>query len=250
MLMEGPSTAPAIETHGLSKRFGPIRAIEQLSLRVERGESVTVFGPNGAGKTTLIRLLTLSLRATSGRFRLDGLDPAAEDLRIRQRIGVISHQSFLYDDLTARENLEFFARLYGVPDPGRRAGELLDDVGLATRAGDPVRTFSRGMQQRVSLARALVHRPSIVFLDEPFTGLDPHAARTLRSTLEGLREEGRTVFMVTHNLAQGLELSDRWLILSGGRVVDEGRSAATDRAGFEESYFGRLEPAGRPGSGP
>jgi len=181
--MEAPSAAPAIETHGLSKRFGPIQAIDRLSVRVERGESVALFGPNGAGKTTLIRLLTLSLRATAGRFSVDGLDPALEDLRIRQRIGVISHQSFLYDDLSARQNLEFFARLYGVPAPGRRAAELLDTVGLAPRADDAVRTFSRGMQQRVSLARALVHRPSIVFLDEPFTGLDPHAARTLRLTL-------------------------------------------------------------------
>ncbi len=207
---------------------------------------MAVFGPNGAGKTTLIRLLTLSLRATSGRFRIDGLDPAAEDLRIRQRIGVISHQSFLYDDLSARQNLVFFGRLYAVPDPGRRAAELLESVGLTARADDPLRTFSRGMQQRVSLARALVHRPSIVFLDEPFTGLDPHAARTLRSTLDRLREDGRTVFMVTHNLSQGLRLSDRWLILCGGQVVDEGRSEQTDRSAFEESYFGRIDPAASP----
>ena len=243
--MEGSPSAPAIETRALSKRFGPIRAIDRLSLRVDRGESVAVFGPNGAGKTTLIRLLTLSLRATSGGVRIDGLDPAAGDLEIRRRIGVISHQSFLYDDLTARQNLEFFARLYGVQGPARRAGELLDDVGLSARADDPVRTFSRGMQQRVSLARALVHRPAIVFLDEPFTGLDPHAARTLRSTLGGLRRDGRTVFLVTHNLGEGLQLSDRWMILGGGRVVDEGRSAETDRAAFEESYFDRIEPSGR-----
>lgn len=248
--MEETSAAPAIETHGLSKKFGLIQAIDRLSFRVERGESVAVFGPNGAGKTTLIRMLTLSLRATAGRFRIDGLDPAEEDLRIRQRIGVISHQSFLYDDLSALQNLEFFARLYGVSAPRRRAEELLQTVGLAPRADDPVRTFSRGMQQRVSLARALLHRPRIVFLDEPFTGLDPHAARTLRATLDGLREEGRTVFMVTHNLAQGLELSDRWLILSGGRVVDEGRSEAADRARFEEGYFERLEGAGRSGGAP
>jgi heme exporter protein A len=243
--MNAMSTVPAVETRTLSKRFGPIKAIDRLTLHVARGESVAVFGPNGAGKTTLIRMLTLSLRATGGTLRIDGLDPSADDLRIRQRIGVISHQSFLYDDLSARENLEFFARLYGVGTPRDRAQELLDEVGLAARADDTVRTFSRGMQQRVSLARALVHRPGIVFLDEPFTGLDPHAARTLRSTLEGLRAEGRTVFMVTHNLAQGLELSDRWLILSSGRTVGEGRSDATDRAAFEKHYFEQLDSTRR-----
>jgi len=246
--MEQPSAGPAIETRDLSKRYGPIQAVDRLSIRVERGESVAVFGPNGAGKTTLIRMLTLSLRATGGEFRIDGLDPRADDLTIRQRIGVISHQSFLYDDLSARQNLEFFARLYGVPAPVRRAEELLREVGLEPRADDPVRTFSRGMQQRVSLARALVHRPRIVFLDEPFTGLDPHAARTLRSTLDGLRADGRTVFLVTHNLAQGLELSDRWLILSDGRVVDEGRSAGIDRSRFEDGYFERLTGAAAAGA--
>ena len=236
-------TPPAIETEGLIKRFGAIQALDRFSVRVETGESLAVFGPNGAGKTTLIRILTLGLRASGGAFRIAGLDPRREDLEIRRRIGVISHQSYLYDDLTARENLEFFARVYGVDDPRDRAAILLDEVGLGARADDPVRTFSRGMQQRVSLARALLHEPAIVFLDEPFTGLDPHAARTLRATLDRLRQDGRSVFLVTHNLAQGLELSDRWLILSRGRVAAEGRSGETDRAGFERDYFDRLEQA-------
>jgi heme exporter protein A len=239
--MEEPPTSPAIETHDLTRRFGAITAVDRLSISVEPGESLAVFGPNGAGKTTLIRLLTLALRSTQGSFALDGLDPRADDLAIRRRIGVISHQSFLYDDLTARQNLEFFGRLYGVADPRARAAELLHTVGLEARADDPVRAYSRGMQQRVSLARALVHEPRIVFLDEPFTGLDPRAARTLRATLEQLREEGRTVFLVTHNLARGLELSDRWLLLSRGRIVDEGPSAGTDRAAFERDFFERVE---------
>jgi heme exporter protein A len=187
-------------------------------------------------------MLTLNLRPSEGSFTIEGYDPAKQDLEIRQRIGVISHQSFLYDDLTARQNLEFFGRLYGVADATARAEELLRNVGLSTRADDPVRTFSRGMQQRVSLARALVHDPRIVLLDEPFTGLDPHAARTLRSMLDSLREKGRTVFLVTHNLSRGLELTDRWMVLSRGRVVEEGPSADTDPAAFESSYFEHFEP--------
>ena len=241
--MEAPVPACSIETVGLSKAFGAIKAVDQLSLQVKEGESVALFGSNGAGKTTLIRMLTLSLRPTSGTLRVAGLDPRKDDLGIRQRIGVISHQSYLYDDLTARQNLEFYARVFGCAKPRERAEELLDTVGLAARADDPVGTFSRGMQQRASLARALVHEPRVVFLDEPFTGLDPHGARTLRGTLERLREERRTVFMVTHNLTQGLELSDRWIILARGRIVDQGRSREADSVMFEREYFERLESA-------
>jgi heme exporter protein A len=241
--MEDPSPTYSIETVGLSKAFGAIQAVDRLSIQVQQGESVALFGSNGAGKTTLIRMLTLSLRPTSGSLRIAGLDPRKDDLGIRRRTGVISHQSYLYDDLTARQNLEFYARIFGVDDPRGRAEELLETVGLAARADDALGTFSRGMQQRASLARALVHEPSVVFLDEPFTGLDPHGARTLRKTLERLRETRRTVFMVTHNLSQGLELADRWIILARGRIVDQGRSADTDPAIFEREYFDRLEAA-------
>lgn len=230
----------AIRTDELARTFGAFRALRSVSLTVAAGESLAVFGPNGAGKTTLIRLLTLGLRPTGGSFRIAGLDPAREPLGIRARIGVISHQSYLYDDLTAAQNLEFFARLYGVADPRARAAELLDEVGLSARAGDAVGTFSRGMQQRVSLARAIVHEPGIVFLDEPFTGLDPAAAVMLRRMLERLRRERRTIFMVTHNLGQGLELSDRWVLLERGRVAADGRSATTDPARLESAYFDRF----------
>ena len=245
--MAGLTDSLAIETVGLTRRFGAITAVDRLSLRVDRGDSVALFGPNGAGKTTLMRMLTLNLRPSEGSFTIGGYDPREKDLEIRRRIGVISHQSYLYDDLTARQNLEFFARLYGVADPTARAEALLADVGLTPRADDPVRAFSRGMQQRVSLVRALVHDPQIVLLDEPFTGLDPHAARTLRSMLDSLREKGRTVFLVTHNLARGLELTDRWLVLSRGRIVEEGRSAETDHAAFESRYFHHAES--RPAAG-
>jgi heme exporter protein A len=232
--------APAIRTEALSKQYGAIQALNRVTVEIGEGESLAVFGPNGAGKTTLIRILTLTLRPSAGSFRIAGLDPRKQDLEIRRRIGVISHQSYLYDDLTARQNLEFFGGLYGVDDPAGRAEALLETVGLSARADDPVGSFSRGMQQRASLARALVHQPTLVFLDEPFTGLDPHGAMTLRRTLERLREERRTVFMVTHNLSRGLELCDRWMIVARGRIVDQGRSSDVDAAVFERDYFDRL----------
>jgi heme exporter protein A len=231
---------PAIETRGLSKKFGAVVALDRIDLDIMPGESVALFGPNGAGKTTLIRILALALRAGTGTIVIDGLDPRHDSLGIRQRIGLISHQSFLYDQLSATENLTFFARLYGVTDPAARALELLETIALRHRADDPVGTFSRGMLQRVSIARALVHDPPIVFLDEPFTGLDPHAAALLRSTLDGLRTRGRTVLLVTHDLRQGLELSDRWLLLSRGRVAARGASGETDPVAFERDYLRRF----------
>jgi heme exporter protein A len=227
-MMAEPSSNSAIAAERLCKKFGAVRAVQDVSFSVATGECVALFGLNGAGKTTLLRLLTGSLRLTSGSYTIDGLDPRRDDLEIRSRIGLISHQSFLYDDLTARQNLEFFARLYAVPEPARRAAELLDEMALTARADDAVGTFSRGMQQRVSLARALVHQPALIFLDEPFTGLDPQAARALRAMLERIRDERRTILMTTHDLARGLELSDRWLILSRGRILDQGASTGSD----------------------
>ena len=238
--------APILEARNLMKRFGAIAALDGLDFDLAAGESLAVFGPNGAGKTTLTRILTGSLRMTSGSLKIAGRDPRAHGIETQRIIGLISHQTFLYDDLTARQNLIFFARLYGLDDPPGKAVELLDSVRLLDRADDPARTFSRGMQQRLSLARCLIHDPRIVFLDEPFTGLDPYAAALLRATLERLRHEGRTLFLVTHNLAEGLELSDRWMILAAGKIRAQGESSGVDRTAFERSYFQHVggPPAG------
>ena len=245
--MTDPSPAPAaIEARALVKRFGAVLAVDEVSLSIGAGEAVALFGPNGAGKSTLIGLLTLGLRPERGSVRLNGLDPRRDDVEIRRRIGLISHRSLLYDALSAAENLAFFGRLYGVADPAARARELLGTIGLAHRADDPVGLLSRGMLQRVSIVRALVHDPPVVFLDEPFTGLDPHAAAMLRETLEGLRRRGRTLVVVTHDLRQGLELSDRWLLMSRGRVVDEGVSHGTGAQAFERAYLDRFGAERRP----
>lgn len=239
---------PILEARGLTKRFGSIAALDGVDLELRRGESLAVFGPNGAGKTTLTRILTLTLRATSGTIRIAGRDPRQDETRSRGILGLISHQTFLYDDLSARENLVFFARMHGVRDARGRAGSLLASVGLEERASDPVGTFSRGMQQRLALARCLVHDPEIVFLDEPFTGLDPLAASLFREALGRLRREGRTLLLVTHNLAEGLELSDRFAILARGRIVAAGRSEETDREALERDHFLRAARPAPPGA--
>ena len=243
------SDSPIIEARGLTKRYGALVALDRVDLDVRPGTSLAVFGPNGAGKTTLTRILASSLKPTSGALRIAGRDPRVHDRETRAMIGLISHQTFLYDDLTARENLIFFARLYGTRNAPDRADSLLDSLGLSNRADDLVRTFSRGMQQRLSLARSLVHEPEIVFLDEPFTGLDPHAASVLQATLERLRRDRRTLVVTTHDLSRGLDLSDRWVILSKGSLAAEGLSQACDRTTFERSYFEHLAAA-RPGGDP
>lgn len=216
---------PVLEARSLSKRFGSLQALGDVSFGVGRGESLTVFGPNGAGKTTLIRILTSSLRASSGDVRIAGRDPRKHETETRALIGVISHQTFLYDDLGALENLLFFARLYAVARPRERAETLLDSVGLLDRAEDPVRTFSRGMQQRLALARCLIHDPLLVFLDEPFTGLDPIATRQLKDDIQAMRGRGRTVMFSTHVLSQAEELCDAICLINRGRVVLSGSLA-------------------------
>lgn len=231
---------PIIEARGLTKRFGSYLALDRVDLDLARGASLALFGPNGAGKTTLIRILASGLRATAGSLRVAGLDPAVHGRDTRRIIGIVSHETHLYDDLSALENLLFFARLYGAPAPSERARALLDLLGLTDRAEDPVRTFSRGMQQRLALARAMVHDPAILFLDEPFTGLDPRAVSRLLDTLLGFRQSGRTLVVATHDLARGLDLSDRWIILARGRAIVQGCSAEAESSAFETTYFEHL----------
>ncbi|HEX8431651.1 MAG TPA: heme ABC exporter ATP-binding protein CcmA [Longimicrobium sp.] len=226
----------ALEARALEKWYGPLPAVRGIDFQLGRGEFLTLFGPNGAGKTTLLRILCGAVRPTRGSVRIAGEDIVGGEGEWRRRIGLLSHQPFLYPGLSAAENLDFYARLYSLPDRRARVADALDSVGLRERGGDRVRTFSRGMQQRVALARTLLHEPEVVFLDEPYTGLDPHAAAALRAVLERLRDGTRTVLLVTHNLSQGLELADRVAVQVAGRwVADEPRSAI-DAARWEREY--------------
>jgi heme exporter protein A len=233
-------TGPLLEARDVEKWYGGQPAVRRLSFTVDAGAFLTLFGPNGAGKTTLLRMLAGSLRPTRGEIRIGGerVEHGAHDWRAR--IGVLSHQTFLYGRLTAAENLRFYGRLYGLPRLEERITEMLRQVGLIDRAGDQVRGFSRGMQQRLALARALLHDPELVLLDEPYTGLDPHAARMLRGVLEHLRDGRRTVVLVTHNLTQGLELADRVVVQAEGRWLSDEPRSAVDSARFEQVYTRRV----------
>lgn len=225
-----------LSVEGLVKDFGAIRAVDEVSFSLRQGGSLVVFGPNGAGKTTLLRILAGLTRPDRGEVRVGRSSRTGSDRAWRGRVGVLSHKTFLYDHLTAAENLYFHADLHGVDNADRRVSEGLDRVGLGARADAFVATFSRGMRQRLALARTLLHDPELVLLDEPFSGLDVHGGSVLVEVLRALRDGNRSVVLVTHDLSRGLELADRWAILVEGRIAREGRSAETDRAGFDRLY--------------
>jgi heme exporter protein A len=211
---------PALVARGLTKQYGPIRAVDGVDLAIPAGQSVALLGPNGAGKTTLLRLLATLVRPTTGGVLIHGRDPARGDAApLRRRIGLLSHRTFLYDHLTGLENLVFYARLYGLAGAPAAARQALHGAGLDARGDDLVRTYSRGMQQRLAIARALLHRPDILLLDEPFTGLDREAADRLHATLSRARRDGLTCVMATHDLGAGLPHADRIVVLLAGRAV-------------------------------
>jgi heme exporter protein A len=230
------AAAPAIEVRKLVKSFGHQTALRGVDLNVAEGEFLTLFGPNGAGKTTLIRCVSSLTRPSAGMVRLRGQDLGKAATSLRRHIGLISHNPLLYGDLTAEENLRFFARMYDLADPETRIDGALEQVGLFARRRDPVRNYSRGMVQRLAIARAILHDPSIMLLDEPYTGLDLQAADMLRSILQDLAASHRTVILTTHNLEQGLEMCDRAAILHRGKITWEGLRVGLDLAGMKQIY--------------
>jgi len=211
-----------LRADALFRAFGPIVALDGVSFVLEPGESLTVFGPNGAGKSTLLRTLAGLLRPQRGSVYLDGKRYDGRQAHQRRQIGWISHQSLLYDALTALENLTFVARLHGLAQPESIARSALERVGLGGRLHAPVRTLSRGMVQRTAIARALLHEPQVLLLDEPFTGLDVDAARQLREVLTAEIRGGHTVVLVTHNVEEGLELASQVAVQRAGRFVAYG----------------------------
>lgn len=205
----------------ICKSFGAKRALENVSFAIERGEYVALLGVNGAGKTTLTRILATLTRPTSGSIEINGYSPKTRSEDIRRSIGLMSHASFLYGDLTAEENLRFYARMYNVDQRDSRTEMLLKRVGLLTRRHDRVRTFSRGMQQRLALARALLHSPPILLLDEPFSGLDINATEMLKRLLDELIAEDHTVLLTVHDIDYALKNAHRVLVLSDGKLIND-----------------------------
>ena len=208
---------------GVSKRYGNHRALAAVDLTVRAGRLCALLGPNGAGKSTLLGILSTLVRPTDGavHYRQDGAETAPGPA-LRRQIGVLAHDAFVYGELTGRENLRFWGRLYGLVDAHHRADRMLGEVGLDDKAADrTARTYSRGMLQRLALARALIHDPQIVLLDEPFTGLDRGAAASLGATLGRLREQAKIVLVVTHDLEAIAGVTDHAVILARGRIAHQ-----------------------------
>lgn len=226
------TTQAVIVTRSLTRRFGDTLAVDGLSLEVRRGEVLGFLGHNGAGKTTTVRLLNGVLAPSGGESTVLGLNPVADGPALRRRTGVLTETPSLDERLTARENLTIYADLYGVPagDVRRRVGELLESFGLAERADEKAGGYSKGMKQRLALARALLHRPELLFLDEPTAGLDPVAARQVLDLIQHQsRSEGHTVFLCTHNLPEAQRVCDRVAVLEHGRMVVLGAPATLGR---------------------
>lgn len=207
-----------------------------VDLKLARGESVTLFGPNGAGKTTLLRIVATLSQPDNGHIRVGGLSLATHAQAVRGMLGVVSHNPLLYGELTADENLRFYARLYGINDADACVGDALSQVGLEERRRDLVRTFSRGMKQRLAIGRAILHQPRVMLFDEPHTGLDQDAAAMFDEVLHSVACGDRTVLLVTHDLNRGLALADRVAILSRGRIAHEGCSGDIPPAEFAVLY--------------
>ncbi|MCL4371459.1 MAG: ABC transporter ATP-binding protein [Chloroflexi bacterium] len=231
------SAPAALKATGITKRFGHRLVLKGINFSLAQGERVAIFGPNGAGKTTLMRILATVAAPTNGQVVVDGIDPQDDPLEARRRIGVVSHHPYLYDDLTARENLRFYGRMYDVPELERRIAETVGRVGLSARLDDRVGTFSHGMQQRIAMARAVLHDPEVLMLDEPEAGLDQDALDLLSDLLKEPQEgRRRAALIVTHHLDLGLALSDRVAILVEGRIVLQTSSAELDPGSVRQLY--------------
>ena len=227
---------------GLSKRFGRTMALRSLDLEVSPGERLAIFGPNGSGKTTLLRILAGLTRPSAGSLNFFGDDLLSQRPHCWRRIGVVAHQSLLYSDLTAEENLSFYGRMFGLVDYRDRAFAALARVGMEGRRQQRVLTLSRGMQQRLALARALLHDPDVLLLDEPDTGLDQDASTRMPELLQ-IGTGMRTVIMATHDLALGLRLCQRFVVLAAGRVVLDEPTRGLMLGDLEKKYAASLQAA-------
>ena len=226
--MKTATDAPAIEIRGLAKSFGNHPALQGIDLEVETGKTLAVFGPNGAGKTTLIKILATIMKPSAGEVFIGGLKLKDNAEAIRSRIGIVSHQTFLYSNLTAYENLLFYCRMYGADNPAERIRQVVSMVDMKVRLYDRIDTLSRGMQQRLSIARALLHQPDIVLLDEPETGLDQQAISMLWQMLEEDGGKKRSVIFTSHSLERGLNVCDDIVILNKGKIVHRQPGKETD----------------------
>ena len=225
-----------IKLDRVTKRFGALLALQGIDLQLESGKCLGLVGPNGAGKTTLLKVLSTLTVPSSGTVTIAGLDASRAPERIRPLLGVLSHRTFLYGHLTAFENLHFYGRMLGVVQLGERIRDVLETVGLASVGRQLVRTYSRGMQQRLAIARVILHRPRLLLLDEPYNALDGQAVARVQELLRRLTGEGHTVVVSTHDLARGFELCDEIAIQRRGRIVDRVATSGNTHSSFSQLY--------------
>ena len=230
-----------ITVRKLVKRFGLKTVLRGLDFHVEQGDFVALLGPNGAGKTTFLRILASLSRPSLGEVSIAGYNLPGQAAAVRRRLGVVSHLPLLYGDLTAEENLRFYGRMYGLENLNVRILETLELVGLAARRRDLVRTFSRGMAQRLSIGRAVIHDPDVILFDEPYTGLDQDASTMLDDVLRRVAAQGRTIVMTSHDLARTAELASRFDILSRGVIIASARSEDVPRDGLLAFYRNAIQ---------
>jgi heme exporter protein A len=234
---------PIVQVTELERDFGPRRAVAGVTFSLAPGECLALFGPNGAGKTTLLRVLAGLLKPTSGSARISGIELPGGPLA-RSRIGLISHHTMLYEALSPRENVTFSARLYGSRDPQARVEDSLRRMSMLERADAPIRSLSRGMQQRVSIARAMVHSPQLVLADEPYSGLDESGARALTALLQELRSAGTAIIIVTHNLVEGLALASHAAVMQRGKFVRYDVAERLAASSYATTYRDALAASG------
>lgn len=225
-----------IETKALVKTIGDKMILRGINLSIKKGETVAILGPNGAGKSTVLKILAGLIKPTSGEIKIDGLDLKKDSYDSKRKIGFLAHNSFLYDHLTPLENLKFFGKLYGVANIEERAKKLIDEVGLSVFTHDLVQSFSRGMIQRIAIARAIIHEPEILLFDEPHTGLDQQAIKILNDVIIRMKQEGSTILMVTHDFRQAIETCDRFIIIKNGKVVDTLENIDKNLAAITQKY--------------
>lgn len=225
-----------LKAKGIVKQVGPKTILQGINLEIRAGECVAILGPNGAGKSTLLKILATLMKPSAGIVYLDGKDAWKSPEQVRGKIGLISHHSLLYDNLTAKENLLFYGKMLGIIDLDQRVWQLLKEVGLLLSANEQVRNFSRGMQQRLALARAILHNPPLLFLDEPFTGLDQQGIGLLNNLIGQAKTKGTTLIMVTHSFEEGLAFSDRVLVLNKGGLVYTGETKDLSITGLRDLY--------------
>ncbi|WML40513.1 heme ABC exporter ATP-binding protein CcmA [Neobacillus sp. OS1-2] len=230
-----------IEIKKLTKQADNKLILRGVDLHIEKGETVAILGPNGAGKSTLLKVLATLIKPTSGRVLINGMELKKNQIEIKKLLGYLPHSSLLYDHYSPLENLVFFGNIYGVKDAEQKAVQLVKEVGLSFFLNEPVKNFSRGMIQRIAIARAIVHDPAVLLLDEPHTGLDQGAITILNNVILSMKEKGATTLMVTHDFKQAAEICDRVIIVKNGKIVDDFKIENKNLGYVSEKYELQVE---------